>query len=204
MIWNKICTKSILAIATVLCLAVIFSFRQPRAWLSRPLYVHDPDARAAIAYVMSGGPASFERLLAASDLYHTERISSIALENDTQPSCYNYLKNKSESRSDRCIAYLMMRGVPEDRIKLVPKCSSSRFGSLREAQSVAKDLGRIENLIVITSPTHTRRTELAFIRSLPKNIKVHIYAASDLAGSDEIFSPIWIEYLKLAAYFFIA
>lgn len=191
-------------LAAVLLLVVLPSFKQSRALLAWPLYIHHPDASAELAYVMSGGPASFERLLAASDLYHTEKISEIAIENESHTSSYNYLTNQSESRSDRCVEYLVMRGVPRDRVRLIPPRSSSRFGSLREAQNVAQAINHLDQLIVITSPAHTRRSELAFKRSLPNTVDVRVYAASDLTGSDEIFSPLWIEYIKLAVYIIIA
>lgn len=196
--------KSNLIAVALTCTLLFSSFRTPRAWLIHPLYVHQPEVAAEFAYVMSGGPASFERLIAASDLYHTKKISYVALAIENQPSGYNYTTHQSGTRSDRCIAYLIMKGVPRERIKLIPMHASSRFGSLREAKSVAKELQKIERLVVITSAAHTRRTQIAFMRSLPESTSLQIYAASDPLDSDEIFSPLWIEYLKLMVYSVVA
>ncbi|MDA9778873.1 YdcF family protein [Rubripirellula sp.] len=196
--------KTIFILICALLLCFLSSFRQPRTWFAHPLYMHEPSAKAPVAYVMSGGPASFERLLAASDLYHSKQILKVAILEETQHSTYNYAKHQSENRTERCIAYLEMRGVPREKIMIVPEFPLSRFGSLREARCVARQLPNEESLVVITSAAHTRRTYLAFKRSMPQNTHVMVHAASSLLDSDEIFSPIWLEYAKLLTYFLIA
>ena len=53
------------------------TFRETRGILIRPLTVHDDKARGELAYVMADGAAYWERLRAASDLFHQHRITSI-------------------------------------------------------------------------------------------------------------------------------
>jgi uncharacterized SAM-binding protein YcdF (DUF218 family) len=182
----------------------LLSFKEPRAFIAMPLCVHDASASADAAYVMSGGPASFERLLAASDLFHQDRVGEIILLNEQQSSTFNFILQRSETRIERCISYLMMRGVPRDRISSIQPSLSTTLGSLREARGITEQRRDLTSLVVVTSPIHTRRCKLAFERSLPSHVKLKLHAASSPTESDEIFSPIWIEYMKLFLYYMVA
>ena len=65
-------------------------------------------------------------------------------------------------------------------------------------------LDHFPEIVVVTSAPHTRRSLLCFRRSFPGEVDVEVFSATDLSNSDEITSPIWMEYLKLAIYYFCA
>lgn len=182
----------------------LLTFSQIRGLVVYPLFVHDPDAAGEAAYVMADGPASYERLVAASDLYHMDRVPRIILLNETQSSGYNFVEHRSESRVERCANFLMLRGVPRDQISWIDADDSTTMGSLREARGFAKQASELQRIVVVTSAPHTRRSRLAFRRSLRPEVQVDVYSASEPFHSAEVHSPIWVEYVKLLVYYFVA
>ncbi|MCP4891615.1 MAG: YdcF family protein [Planctomycetaceae bacterium] len=185
---------------------ILLSFSSVRALVALPLIVHDEAARGDVAYVMADGPASWERLRAASDLYHWGRIKRIVVLNEQRGAGYNFTLHRTESRVERVTDYLKSYGVPLDSISTINPEGLSKFGSLNEARSFASQEADLESLVVVTSPPHTRRSLLSFRRSLPKDVKITSYSARGDHASDsaEIHSPLWIEYSKLIVYWFVA
>lgn len=180
------------------------SFPPIRGFVAIPLYENDSRAEGDVAYVMAGGLPYLKRLRAASDLYHWERVQRIVISNEKGPSGYNFKLRQSQSRAERAIDYLELHGVPRERISLLESDANATFGSLSEARAFAnseKDLGSV---VVVTSAPHTRRSGLAFRRSLPPTVRVQVYAASIPRHSSEIHSPLWIEYAKLVVYYLVA
>ncbi|TWU54508.1 hypothetical protein Poly51_32270 [Rubripirellula tenax] len=171
-----------------------------RGWLISPLHVHDVTARGELAYVMAGGPAVWERLRAASDLFHEDRVSQIYLLREDELAGFNYVQHQKESRLQREIAYLGLFGVPPDRIRSVSADPDDWLSSRSEAVGLANALNTPANIVVVTSSPHTRRSLLCFRRTLGPDCKVSIYAASEPNEGSEMFSPIWIEYAKLLVY----
>ena len=203
-------SRSILRKFVYLFIAWVFlvglpSFPIVRACLTLPLYCHNPEARGDAAYVMADGYAYLERLRAAADLYHMHRVKEIYLLNETESNGYNFVLERSQSKSQSAIDYLKYLGVPPDFVHLVDADASPLMGSLNEAQAFAastQDLtGRV---VVVTSAPHTRRSLLCFQRSLPAERPVTIYSASLPEDSAELNGPIWQEYLKLLIYYCVA
>ena len=186
--------------AAWLAVTIATSFGTVRGWLIGPLHVHDGGAAGEFAYVMADGPATWERLRAASDLYHFHRIEKIYLLNEQRSSGWNFVRKASDSRVQREIDYLGLFGVPVDRIVTVPLVSNSWMSSLAEAQSVAAIAPNAETVIVVTSPPHTRRSRLCFRRVFPEKTKIFSYSPGDPDNSAETHFPIWIEYAKLFVY----
>ena len=170
----------------------------------RPLLVHHPDATGEIAYVMAGGPAYWERLLAASDLYHREQIKEIYLLRELTPSAYNFVRQKKDSKFQRAIDFLSMRGVPESAVHGVVPRPDDLLSSRSEAQGLADLERKFQGIVVVTSPPHTRRSLLCFKRVFDDATPVSVYSATAVSHSVETHSPIWVEYAKLAVYFFLA
>ena len=191
-------------VAIWIVVTVAMSFSSVRGIAAYPLYVHDIEASGDVAYVMADGPAYWERLRAASDLYHWERVQRIIVLEELQSDGYNFIRKKSDTRYQRSLDYLKLFGVPLDKIQCVPQDSDSWFGSLSEAQSVAKTMPKLKSIVVVTSAPHTRRSKLCFERSLPSDVRIEVYSASLPQESSEVHSPIWIEYAKLAVYLFVA
>ncbi len=182
----------------------LLSFPDVRGFVAYPLYVNDEEAQGDAAYVMADGYAYWERLHAASDLYNMKRVSRIIILDEQERSMYNFVDQRSDLLVDRAINYLGWHGVPRDKIFTVPVNPAAWFGSLSEAQGVAKAMPELESVVVVTSAPHTRRSLLCFRRSFPDNVTVRVYAPGAPSESWEVDSPIWIEYVKLLVYHFVA
>ena len=72
------------------------SIKEVRAWILLPLYVHDEEAAGDLAYVMADGSAYWERLRAASDLYHMHRVPMIYILDQPTPAKYNFVSKRLE------------------------------------------------------------------------------------------------------------
>lgn len=181
------------------------SIKEVRAWILLPLYVHDEEAAGDLAYVMADGSAYWERLRAASDLYHMHRVPMIYLLDQPTPAGYNFVSKRSESVTERAIAYLETFGVPKDAIRTVAAQENALMGSLSEAEAVQRLLPKnIGQIVVVTSAPHTRRSQMCFQRSLSANVQVKMYSATIPVHSDELYAPLSHEYFKLFVYYFLA
>ena len=177
------------------------SLREVRAWLIAPLYRHDESASGEAAYVMADGSAYWERLRAASDLYHLGRVKRIYIRNEKDRTVFDFVENKLPTLAERAIAYLQWLGVPAEAVITVPVLDSALMSSLGEAQSFFDEIPQDTlAVVVVTSAPHTRRSLLCFQRSKPAGCSVSVYAASSPYDSSEIYFPIWHEYVKLMIY----
>lgn len=174
-----------------------------RATMMWPLYVHDSDAEGECAYVMAGGSPYYERLRAASDLFHWDRIERIYISDERDSSGYHFGLKRSITRAEKARMVLRMWGVPNSAILTLPVDESALLSSSGEAHSFAANVDLQGNLVVVTSAPHTRRSRLCFQRVLPTT-QVAIYSASEPAHSAELSSAIWLEYLKLSLYYLLA
>ncbi|MCO8122480.1 YdcF family protein [Stieleria sp. TO1_6] len=199
--WRRRC-YALLLVWAIWTVATSFPF--VRGILIEPLYVSQPDARGQIAYVMADGPAYWERLHAASDLYHMHRVKQIYVLNETRTSSYNFTRRASDTRLQRAIDYMAMFGVPPEVIHSVPIRPDDWLSSLSEAQGVADLPDSFDSIVVVTSPPHTRRSKLCFDRVFDDQAKIQVYSSNLPAESTETHSPIWIEYVKLVVYWFCA
>jgi uncharacterized SAM-binding protein YcdF (DUF218 family) len=175
-----------------------------RAWLAAPLVVQNTHARGDACYVLAGGGALGERLDAAADLVQMGRVPLILLMRDDSRGQYRFTAQASWSRTQWATDYLAWRGVPKERIVLLPPVEGA-LGTLAEARSVARHLPKqVKSLVVVSSAPHMRRTVLAFRRSLPAHVGIVPYAATGFENSFELYHPVWLEYLKLLVYLVIA
>ena len=188
-------------VSTIVC-----SWPPARAVAVLPLLEHDAEASGDAAYVMADGSASWERLRAASDLFHWKRVPRIIVLDERDISGYNFVRGERETRVDRVVDYLRLHGVPDDKITRVTVPADTTFGSLSEAQAVAASEPDLKSIVVVTSAPHTRRSGLCFRRSMPTGVAVRVYSASEREAwhSAEIHSPIWLEYVKYAIYLVVA
>jgi uncharacterized SAM-binding protein YcdF (DUF218 family) len=183
-----------------LAFVVVPSIPKARAILAAPLVITDENAEGDACYVLSDGNAVWERLAAASDLYHMKRVPKIILmaNHDTGP--YSFPAHASWSTTQWEVEYLVWRGVPKENIQIVEEVKGL-FGTLSEAKNIAKTLSpNVKRLVLVTSAPHTRRSLLAFKKVLPSTITVIPYAATNFESSAEMSAPIWLEYLKLFVY----
>ncbi|GFO66544.1 hypothetical protein GMLC_01230 [Geomonas limicola] len=169
-----------------------------------PLVLHEPQARGKICYVLDGGGAIWERLDAASDLLKTGRVSKILLQRDDTRGRYCFKAQRALTGSEWRIKYLLWRGVEVESIGWISR-EPGLLGTWTEARTLGKNLaGQIDTVVIVSSAPHMRRAVLAFRTLLPTHVKVVPYAASTLSDSYEFFHPIWLEYLKLSLYQFLA
>ena len=198
---NRVWRRRFWMLATLwIASTFLLSSSTVRGFLIWPLYVSDAEASGEVAYVMADGPAVWERLRAASDLYHWGRVKRIVLLEEVQMAGYNFVRQQSDTRVQREIDYLELHGVSPEKIDTIPQIDNAAMGSLSEARQFAKFMPNVKSVVVVTSAPHTRRSKLCFVRSLPVEVSVSSYAASVPAQSDEIRSPIWWEYEKLIVY----
>jgi uncharacterized SAM-binding protein YcdF (DUF218 family) len=194
-----------LIMAAWLVLVVVPTFAPVRSLLIWPLYQHDPDASGDAAYVMADGYAYLERLRAAADLYHMHRVQRIFILNEEHSAGYSFELRKSQSKTEMAIDYLRFLGVPSSAISSIDTSESALFGSLSEAQSMAKAVTQgVSKVVVVTSAPHTRRSLLCFRRSLPEGTQSQIYSATEPIHSAELCDSIWLEYVKLVVYILVA
>ena len=184
--------------------SILLSTTWFRAWVSYPLHVSNMTTNADIAYVMSDGHAYWNRLYAASDLYHMGKIKKIAVQENPTSSRYDFVLRRSQTVTQRSIRYLNSLGVPENRIVTVPGTKDPSLGSWSEAQAFADEFRETPNVVVVTSSPHTRRSLLCFERAMPASCQVTVIADSLPDEGAELFAPIWLEYGKLAVYWFVA
>ena len=187
-----------------LTIIVLPSFPRVRMILASPLVVHDPNACGNACYVLAGGGSIWERLDAAADLVQMGRVSRIFLMQDNTRGPYSFKANSSWTRTKWSADYLAWRGVPAEKVRWISQ-AEGMFGTLTEARTVAKNLPQdVKALVVVSSAPHMRRSVLAFRRSLPTDVQVVPYAATEFATSYEMHHPIWIEYLKLLVYYLVS
>jgi uncharacterized SAM-binding protein YcdF (DUF218 family) len=171
-----------------------------RSILSAPLVVTNENAAGDACYVLSAGNALWERLAAASDLYHMKRVPKVIIMRNDEMGPYSFPAKVSWSQTQWAMDYLMWRGVPREKIEIVEK-AKGLFGTHAEAKNIARSLKPdIKQLVLVTSAPHTRRSVLAFKRALPASITLITYAATSFETSAEYSDPIWLEYLKLLTY----
>jgi uncharacterized SAM-binding protein YcdF (DUF218 family) len=181
------------------------SIPKVRSILAAPLVVTQEQAKGDACYLLSGGNAFRERLSAAADLYHMGRVPKIILMREDRLSSYNFSAHASWTPTQWAVDFLQWRGLPRDRILIIEPSNEGLFGTLGEARTIARNLPQgVKSLVVVTSAPHTRRSLLAFRRVLPREISLESYAATSFETSDEMWLPLWIEYLKLLIYAVIA
>jgi uncharacterized SAM-binding protein YcdF (DUF218 family) len=195
---HRIGKVAAILILAVLAFVILPSIPQVRAALGWPLVVSSDSASGDACYVLGAGNAIWERLAAASDLYHMRRVPKIILMRDDSRGPYSFTAHASRSATEWEVEYLAWRGVPRDRVQLIDH-REGPFGTLSEARSVARVFNG-NSLVIVTSAPHTRRSLLAFRRVLPKEIAVVPYSASSFKTSAELYNPLWVEYLKLVVY----
>ena len=191
---------------TICCfvLIVISSSITVRSWIVAPLVVHEPNAQGDACYILAGGGAIWERLDAGADLVQLGRAETLIITGDDSVGPYSFKEHASWPRTNWLLDYLAWRGVPSSKV-IVLEQTDGMFGTLNEARNVAKHLpSKVKTLVVVSSTPHMRRTLMAFERSLPSQVEVVPYAATTFENSYERYHPIWVEYLKLLAYFVIA
>ncbi|MFQ5751122.1 MAG: YdcF family protein [bacterium] len=183
---------------------ILPSFPLIRSILVLPLVANDPNAHGDAVYVLAGGTSFLERLAAASDLYHMNRVQKIYLSANNGLGSYNFVAQSKWTHTQWAVNFLECRGVPRDKILVFEEEPNGWFGTFSEAILVKKALpSDVKQLVIVTSAGHTRRSLMTFSRTLDNDITVKPYAATEFTHSQELYLPLWMEYLKLLIYWVI-
>jgi uncharacterized SAM-binding protein YcdF (DUF218 family) len=176
--------------------------------LGKYLVVQDVLKKADLIVCMMGSPV--ERGLAAADLYHQKMAPRILIAREDLPSGIEVLKKRGVHYPEaRELLEMMLTGLGVAKSDLL---SSERFaGNTLEEVKLIRDVVQrngFRSLIVVTSPTHTRRTWLTF-RNVFGKVEVDIMMApshySDFRPEDwwkkrKYGKAVIIEYQKLIYY----
>jgi uncharacterized SAM-binding protein YcdF (DUF218 family) len=184
-------------------LVAIPSLPGVRDLVAAPLCVDDRDARGDVAYVLAGGHAIWERLRAASDLYHMGRVPRILLMDVPRDDGTYFPAGRNWTATEWALGYLEWLGVPRDRVRVLPAAEGT-LGTLAEARLVRDHAEGARRIVLVTSAPHTRRTLLAFRRTMPADVELTVYAATTFLDSEELFRPLFLEYVKLLVYAVVA
>ena len=169
-----------------------------------PLVTNAPNAYGDAVYVLAGGTSFLERLAAASDLYHMQRVQKIYLSNNNGWSSYNFIAQSNWTPTQWAVNFLECRGVPAEKITVFDEEPAGWLGTYSEAKLVKQALpSDVKRLVIVTSAAHTRRSLMTFARTLDDEMLVMPYAATAFIHSQELYRPLWQEYLKLIIYWVI-
>jgi uncharacterized SAM-binding protein YcdF (DUF218 family) len=197
-------TTRVLIAATLLVTASMLAARQ----LGRFLVVADPLPDHADAVVMlSGSPA--DRVLETARLYRAGLAPLVVLTRERLPRGAPALRAggvRLPEEHDLARQALVELGVPDDAIRVLGRRTTS---TKTEAQTVARWACRdgVRRLVVVTSPSHTRRARLILGLALGPRVAVAVRPAPDAVfpatrwwrRRRALKEVLW-EYQKLAAF----
>lgn len=197
----------VIPVAAVL-LALLVGFqagvpREMRRLLTSHLTHADrlPDERTFDAvYILGGGQQSLEdkyRMLAA--LYGENRCEHIMILSRRGTTEYSPDLGRNLTHDEWSLMRLAKLGVPRQAVQPV-EVERGIFGTLSEARRIAEKAQqeRWKNILLITSPHHTRRTRASFSCLLNGSANIWVIASRHEAGLPELVS----EFLKMKIYQF--
>lgn len=197
--------------AIALVYVLLSAYRVPiLTRMGQYLVVEHPPAKSDLIVCLGGG--NVERGLAAADLYTRGFASKIFVARERIPDGYDILRRRGvsypESR-DLMIVMLKGLGVPASAVLTDDTPSESTATEAALVAGLVKQ-NNFRSLILITSPTHSRRAWLVFKKVMEKEgIRILVVPSSysefkaekwwkNRADSKEVL----LEYQKLAYYLF--
>jgi len=178
--------------------------------VGRYLVVEQPPVKSDLLVCLPGG--NVERGLATADLYNRGFAPRVFVGRELIPEGYDILKGRGvsypESR-DLMIQMLKALGVPESAILTSDTPSGSTVMEATIVSGVVKKNG-YRSLILVTSPTHSRRAWLVFRKAMEKDgVRVLMVPSSYSKFKAEAWwqdrkyaKEVLLEYQKLTYYFF--
>lgn len=188
---------------------LISYYRAPiLAGLGKYLVVQHSLKKADLIVCMMGSPV--DRGLAAAELYKQGMAPRILYAREDLPDGIGVLKERGVHYPEtRDLLEMMLEGLGVSKSDLI---ASDRFaGNTFEEAKLAREIAQREgyrSLIVVTSPTHTRRTSLAFERVFGKDeVDIMIlpsqysnFRPEDWWKKRKYLKEVIIEYQKLIYY----
>lgn len=127
------------------------------AWLAaRGLIVRSDLARADAIVVLAGSSTYLERTHRAAQLFHEGRAPKIILTNDNLKSGWSVEQERNPLFVERAADELKLRGVPAERIEVVPGRVLSTHDEIVRIRQYASEHG-LRSILVVTSAYQSRR-----------------------------------------------
>ena len=148
--------------------------------LGRFLVVADPLPRRADAIVVLAGSPS-DRTLETARLYHAGVAPRVVLTRESLPRGAAALRSRGirlPEGHDLSRQALLGLGVPPDAIRVLGRRTAS---TRSEAETIARWAcgNGVRRLVVVTSPSHTRRARLILRRALGSEVALTVRPAPD-------------------------
>lgn len=127
------------------------------AWLAaEALIVRSDLAHADAMVVLAGSSTYLERTHRAAQLFHEGRAPRIILTNDNLKSGWLVEEERNPLFVERATDELTRRGVPRERIEVVPGSVTSTYDEAVHVRQYTGDHG-LRSILVVTSAYQSRR-----------------------------------------------
>jgi len=200
--------KWILFLAVLAYVALSYFHAHLLVEIGKYLVVQHPVERSDVMVCLAGGDV--ERGLASADLFATGLAPRIVISREASPDGLETLRQRGidyPESIDRMMMILKGLGVPESAVIRNDRPMESTF---HEAETVAAlvSANQYRSLILITSPTHSRRAWLTFRRAIPaKEVRIAVmptpysgFRAEDWWKTRRFVREVILEYQKLIYY----
>jgi uncharacterized SAM-binding protein YcdF (DUF218 family) len=177
--------------------------------IGRFLVVEHAPSKSDVIVCLAG--SNIERALGAADLYHNGLAPRIFIAPDEPPDGYDLVRSKGiqyPQNIDLMVMLLQKLDVPKSAILAGEKVGSST----KDEAEIVRELVEREkyrSLILVTSPTHSRRTYLTFTSVLKdQDIRIQVvptpysnFRAENWWEHRKYVRQVLQEYAKLAYYY---
>jgi len=176
--------------------------------LGKYLVVQHPLAKSDLIVFLAGGDV--ERGLASADLFARQLAPRVFIAREPIPDELETLKQRGiayPESVDRTAMILKGLGVPESAVIRDDQPVESTFEEAERVGALLKEK-KYRSLILVTSPTHSRRVWLTFRKAIPdKEIRIAVmptpyskFKAEDWWKTRRYVREVIIEYQKLIYY----
>lgn len=183
------------------------------AWAAaEALIVRASVAHADAIVVLSGSNAYVERTTRAAELFHESRAPLVVLTNDDARGGWSSAQQRNPYFVERATDELIERGVPAEKIRIVPGLVSGTHDEALILKQYAVQQG-LRSVLVVTSAYHSRRA-LRSLRQSFEGTGVTVGLETTPINSPTPSPAFWwlqpegwrtvaSEYVKLAYYWFL-
>jgi uncharacterized SAM-binding protein YcdF (DUF218 family) len=127
------------------------------AWIAAEALIVRANLNHADALVVLGGSSTYrERTTRAAQLFAEGRASRILLTNDNIQSGYSAKEDRNPLFVELAFDELTRRGVPSDKIEIVPGSVSSTYHEAVRLRQYA-DEKKLRSILIVTSAYQSRR-----------------------------------------------
>jgi len=200
----------ILLILLISACSLLFVFSNPiLKHLASGLVVNQPIIKSDAVVVLGGGSPS--RVLEAIDIYNVGLADKIIIFRSGKPEGVEYIKSNNieyKETAERDAILAKQFGVKENNITILP----GRVYSTKEEAEAIKEFAlnnRYKSLIIATSKSHSKRSELTFnrifkdsgINVIIKPSKYDSFDPENLEKDDYHWKQVVLEYQKILYFY---